>query len=178
MSRAVLVGMLMCVLALAGCTALAQLTTLQSELASAGYSGTDINHNTTNGYSTLSIEATMPASTPTDEDADRIAEIVWTTYPVELDELVVVINGQVLMTASAGELTDRFGVRPVSSREDGGGSGVVIIVVTLVVAVLLAGLVVLVWWRGRRPPPPVAPPGNPPMPNPYQYPPQFPAAGP
>lgn len=179
MSRAALVGMLMCVLALVGCTALAQLTALQSELAAAGYQGTDINHNTTNGHSTLTIDLVMPADIPSDEDADRIAEIVWTTYPVEIDELVIAINGQVLMSASADELTERFGPRPVGQQDDGGGGSVVIIVVTLVVAVLLAGLVVLVWWRGRRPPLPVAPPpGNPQMPNPYQQPPRFPSTGP
>jgi hypothetical protein len=176
MPRAVLAGMLICVLALAGCTALAHLTALQSELATAGYSATAVNHHTINGRSTVGIEASMPTGTPSDEDADRIAEIVWTTYPVEIDELMIAINGQILMTASADELTERFGTRPVSPRDDGGGSSVMIIVVTLVVAVLLAGLVVLVWWRGRRPPPPVAPPpGYPQVPNPYQHRPQFPS---
>lgn len=172
MSRAVLAGMLMCLLALVGCAALADLAELQSDLEAAGYSS-NINHNTTNGHSVLSVSATMPNDVPSDEDADRIAEIVWTRFPGDIDELVVVINGNALLDATADDLTARFGERPdsVPAQGDGGGANVTVIVVALVAGLLVAGLVFLVWWRGRRPPPPAAPPGYPQMPQPYQYPP-------
>lgn len=172
MSRAALAGVLVCLLTLAGCGALAKLTELQSDLDAAGYSATNINHNSVNGHDTLTIVATMPDGVPTDEDADKIAEIVWTTYPAEFDELAIMINGNALMDASADDLAARFGERPANLGAESGGSSsgpnVLLIVVVVVVALLIAGLVVLVWWRGRRPPPPVAPPA---YPYPYQPPP-------
>jgi hypothetical protein len=170
MSRAVLAGLLMCVLALVGCTAIAQLTELQAELDAAGYLNPDINHNTTNGRSTLTIEALLPNGVPTDSNATEIAEIVWTRYPADFDELVVSINGEVFVDASAADLTDQFGARPAGERTASNETDVTAIVVVLVVAALFAGLMVLLWRRGRRPPPPLAPPAPPQMPNPYQHP--------
>jgi hypothetical protein len=170
MSRAVLAGLLMCVLALVGCAAVMQLTELQAELDAAGYGNTDINHNTTNGHDTLAVDALMPNDVPNDANATEIAEIVWTRYPGEFDELVISINGEVFVEASAAELADQLGERPV--RENNGGTNVTAIVVVVVVALVFAGLMVLLWWRGRRPPPPVAAPATPQMPNPYQQPPQ------
>lgn len=160
MSRAVSAGILVCVLALTGCSALAGLAQLQSDLSSAGYNATGINHNTTTSGSTLAVEVAMADAVPTDEDADRIAEVVWTSYPARFDELVIVINGKSFMDASADDLRDRFGERPASlgASSGGGGTNVVAIVVILAVAVLFAGLIVLLWRRGRRVPPPVAPP--------------------
>lgn len=175
MSRAALAGMLICVLALVGCSSLVALSELQSDLQSAGYESQNINHNVMNGHSTLLINAAMPHGVPSEDDANQIAEIVWTTYPAEVDELVITINGQQLMDASAADLKERFGERPASLKApDGGGTNVLLIVVILVVAALFAGLVVLLWRRGRRPPPPVAPPSyqQPPyqQPPPQQYP--------
>ena len=172
MSRTVLAGMLMCVLALVGCSALAGLTELQSDLKSAGYEARSINHNVVNGHSTLSIDATMPTEVPTDEDGDRIAEIVWTTYPADFDELVIAINGRQFVDATPDDLTERFGERPANLRKQDSDSGnnVLIIVVVLVVAALFAGLVVFLWRRGLRTPPPVAPPSR------QQPPPRYPSA--
>jgi hypothetical protein len=151
------------VLALASCAGLAKLGELQTDLSSAGYTATRINQNTTNGHDLLNIEVTTESATTiaTDEDADRIAEIVWTKYPAEVDELVVIINGRPMMDASSDELAGRFGERPAGlTSGDGGDSGdpTMLIVIVVVAALLLAGLFVLIWWRGRRPPPQVAPP--------------------
>jgi hypothetical protein len=170
MSRAVLAGLLMCVLALVGCSAIAQLTELQADLDAAGYGTTSIDHNTTNGHSTLVIEAMMPNDVPTEDDANEIAEIVWQRYPADFDELVISINGEVLVQASVADLTDQFGARPAEERTASNETDVTAIVAVLAVAVLFAGLMVLLWRRGRRPPPPVAPPAPPQMPNPYQHP--------
>lgn len=177
MSRAVLAGMVMCVFALVGCSGLAQLTELQSELEAAGYEVTGLTHNTMNGEDRLAVEAVRPNELPTEEDANRIAEIAWTTYPGEIDSLLVLVNGQQMMNASADDLSTQFGERPddLAARSDESGrTNVTAIVVVVVVALVFAGLMVLLWRRGRRPPPPAAPPAHPQMPSPYQYPPQPP----
>jgi hypothetical protein len=171
MSRTVLTGMLLCVFALVGCSALAGLSELQSDLKSAGYEARSINHNVVNGHSTLSIDAMMPTEVPTEEDGDRIAKIVWTTYPADFDELLIAINGRQLMDATPDDLTERFGERPANlgKHDSDSGNSVLVIVVVLVVAVLFAGLIVFLWRRGLRTPAPVLPPS-------YQQPPQYPSA--
>ena len=170
MSRAVLAGMLLCVLALAGCSMFAGLSELRSNLTSAGYETQNIEHNVVNGRNVLLINAVMPHGEPTDAEANEIAEIVWTKYPAEVDELMITINGQQFMDASAGDLTEQFGERPASlGTHDGGGTNVLLIVVILVVAALFAGLMVLLWRHGRRVQPSVAPPSY------QQPPPQYPS---
>jgi hypothetical protein len=160
MARAALAGLLACVLALAGCAALADLGQLREDLDAAGYDATGINHNTTNGHSVLSINVSMPDSVPTDADAEKVAEVVWTKSTTDFDQLTVAMNGAVRLDATADELADRFGARPEGAPEDDGGlSGTVVaVIVVLAVAAVFAGLLVLLWRRGRRTPPPVAPP--------------------
>lgn len=180
MARAVLAALLACVLALAGCAALADLGKLQQDLDAAGYDATSINHNTTNGNSVLSIGISMPEAVPTDEDAEKVAEIVWKRYPGDFDHLLIDMNGAVRMNATPDDLKAEFGERPAGlteSSEDGGGSSALTIILILAGAAVFAGLMVLLWYRGRRPPPPVAPPPGyqyqPPGGH-FQYPPQPP----
>jgi len=178
MARAALAGLLVCVLALTGCTALADLGELREDLSSAGYDANNINHNTTNGHTVLSIEVSMPDAVPTDEDAENVAEVVWTKYPSDFDQLVVAMNGAVRLDATPDDLTELFGERPEavgdSAKKSGGGSSALTVILVLVGAAVFAGLMVLLWYRGRKPPPPVAPPMPPPGHQPggyYQYPP-------
>jgi hypothetical protein len=179
MVRAALAALLAGVLALAGCASLADLGKLRQELGDAGYTATSINHNTTNGNSVLAIEISMPDAVPTDEDAEKVAEVVWTKYDGGFDRLVVVMNGAVRMDATQDDLTGRFGDRPASAdgsaEGGGGGSSALTVILILVGAAVFAGLMVLLWYRGRRPPPPVAPPpaGHQPGGH-FQYPPQPP----
>ncbi|MGB3437320.1 MAG: hypothetical protein WBA97_01100 [Actinophytocola sp.] len=177
MARAALAGLLVCVLALAGCAALADLGQLREDLDSAGYDAANINHNTTNGFTVLSVGVSMPDAVPTDEDAEKVAEVVWTKYPADFDQLKISMNGEVRLDASADELTRRFGERPESLDvvHEGNESNGMVVIVAVAVAALLAGLMVWLWHRGRRPPPPVAPPPGYHQPGGYyQYPPQPP----
>ncbi|GAB1509753.1 hypothetical protein [Actinophytocola sp. KF-1] len=178
MARAALAALLACALALAGCASLADLGKLQQELDKAGYSATSINHNTTNGNSVLSIEVSMPDAVPTDEDAEQVAEIVWTKYQGDFDRLVVVMNGAPRLDVTPDDLASRFGERPAGAtgpaEDGGGGSNTLTIVLILVGAAVFAGLMVLLWHRGRRPPPPVAPPSAYQPGGHFQYPPQPP----
>ena len=184
MSKAALAGLLVCLLALAGCVgSLRDVSDLQGDLDAAGYEAHNISANTMNGYTTLSITIAMPSDVPTEEDADEVAEVVWTTYRSDFDELVIVMNGAVRMTATQEELTDRFGPRPEGvtgedSARAGRGSSALTVILILAGAVVFAGLVVLLWYRGRKPPPPAGPPpGHPQHYQPgghAQYPPQPP----
>ncbi|MFC4856735.1 hypothetical protein [Actinophytocola glycyrrhizae] len=175
MARAALAGLLALLLALAGCAALADLGELRADLESAGYDATNINNNTTNGFTVLSIDVSMPDAVPTDEDAERVAEVVWRKYQDDFDQLLVTMNGAVRLDATPEDLTGLFGDRPgdvaAADREDGSSATTTVIVV-VVCAVVFAGLMVLVWLRGRRPPPPpLAPPGHHQPGGYYQYPP-------
>jgi len=164
-----LLGVLvLCAMALTGCAALADLGTLRTDLEDAGYDVPNINHNTMNGHSVLSLGVAAAEGDATEEDAGRIAEIVWTKYSGDFDELAITINGVPALTASADELTERFGERPDGSGEQKkGGSRVVVVIVVLIVAAVLAAIFVMVWLRGRRPPPPAQYP-----PSAYPYSPQ------
>jgi hypothetical protein len=153
MARAALAGLLLCVLALAGCAGLAELGQLRADLDAAGYDATSINHNTTNGHSVLSIDVSMPDAVPTGEDAGKVAEVVWTENPTDFDQLVVTMNGAARLTATTDELTARFGERPEAVRkqsDDGGGSSSALTVILILAgAAVFAGLMVLLWYRGR-----------------------------
>jgi hypothetical protein len=161
-------GLAVALVALAGCAALADVAALSGDLQDAGYRSTSVNHNTVNGYSTLSIAATMPDEVPTEADGDEIAELVWTTYSGEFDQLQVTLNGKVVVNETADELRARFGDRPEGMADGGsaGGSPVVLIVVVVVIALVFTGLMVLVWHRGRRRAAAAAPQPV----HPYQYP--------
>lgn len=178
MSKAVFAGLLLCLLALAGCGGLVKVAELQVDLESAGYGTTTVHHDTMNGQDVLTIGLTTTGEW-SDEDEDRVAELVWRNYPGEIDELWIMADGQFVVEVTGAELLDRYGERPADLFTAGRDRATPVfpIVVVVVVGLLLAGLVVLVWWRGRRPPPFVPPPANLPMPHPYQYRPPF-QAGP
>jgi hypothetical protein len=155
MSRAVrvLAGLLVCLLAVAGCSTLAALQDLRSDIQAAGYENVNINQQNTNGHSVLAIGA-VRNETLSGKDADKIAEIAWTTYPADFDELQVVLNGQLALTADRDELTAQFGERPTGLGEESssGGVNVIALVVILGCAAVVAGILVLLWRRGRTAP--------------------------
>ena len=175
MSRAVRVfaGLLVCLLAVAGCATLAALQDLSSEIQAAGYENVNINHQNTNGHSVLTIETTRN-ETLSSKDADKIAEIAWTTYAADFDELQVVLNGELALTAGPDELAAQFGERPAGLGEESssGGVNVTALVVILACAAVLAVILVLVWRRGNRPPSAPNQPYPPQRQYPYNPPPQ------
>ena len=173
MARATLAGLLVCVLALAGCASLADLGQLREDLDAAGYDATSLNHNTTNGVAVMSVDVSMTEE-PTDADAERVAEIVWTKYPGEIDRLQIAMNGRLQLEMTDDDLRTMFGDRPEGKAdEESGGSSALTVVLILVGAAVFAGLMVFLWYRGRKPPPPVAPPPAYPHQQ-FHYPPQPP----
>ena len=166
MSRAILTGVFLLTLVLSGCAALNNLLDLGDAIEDAGYHSVSCNSNSVNGHTILDINANTTTDEPTNNDAPRIAKIVWTTYDGTFDELRITINGTPSLDATTDELTDMFGNRPEGVVSNTGSNFTMVIILTLVAAAILIGLVILIWWRGRKPPPPVAPPPY------YQYPPQ------
>jgi hypothetical protein len=154
MSRVVrLAGMLLvCVFAVAGCSSLAALQGLASDVQSAGYQNVNVNQQVTNGRSVLTIAATRN-QTLSETDAAEVAEIAWKKFPGDIDELQVVLNGDLAMDAGSDELVSRFGERPAGRAEEssGGGVNIAAVVVVLVFAAALTVFLVLLYRRVNRP---------------------------
>jgi len=168
----VMAVLLVCLLVVTGCSTLAALQDLSSEIQAAGYENVNINHQNTNGHSVLTIQA-MRNETLSSQDADEIAEIAWTTYAADFDELQVVLNGQPALTAGPDDLAAKFGERPTGLGEEpsSGGVNVTALVVILACAAAVAVFLVFLWRRGNRPPPAPNQPYAPQSPYPYNPPP-------
>lgn len=179
-----LVAVLLCLLVAAGCGALTEVMNLSKRINDLGYSNVSVNHNTTNGFDTVSITA---AGGPEGGNGEDIARMVWDTYPAEVDKVVLTLNGEEY-SGTAAELEKAFGPRKIQPDPDNsfGKSalwwiiGIGVFVLLAIVGVII--LVVVLIKKGRRrqsmPQHPYQPypPNQPQPPNqPYlQYPPQYP----
>lgn len=158
------IAVLLGLLSLTACATLAHLTDLQNGLAQAGYRNISINHNTTNGYDTLSIALVSDTAAQPISEADvlPVARIVWETYQEHFDELRIQLNGEPTRVSRA-ELERLLGARKPGLEAGGGANTGLLILLGLVIGV---GIVVAVILRGRRsrrrrPPP------DPPYPTTY-----------
>jgi len=137
-----LAAVLLGVVLVASCGTLADLESLSNRIADAGYEQVQVNHSLTNGRDVVTVEALTPTGPATDEDAERIARIVWESYPRMVDELQITLNGRSL-TVSRGELAEFFGDRD-PALDQGSGFGQVLLIILLVVLAVVAFVVVLV----------------------------------
>lgn len=133
--------------ALTGCSAIADLASLQTRIQDAGYTNVRLHHRSTNG--TDSVEITASGS-----DADQVAEIVWDTYPEHIDQLSITLDG-VPRTYTEADLRDTFGERQVTEKPDDDTDVMRSIVTWLIVAVvafllLAAGAIILIVVLVRR----------------------------
>src|SRR5215217_7810269 len=147
-----LLAVLLCAATAGGCAMVADIAGLTSRIQDAGYENVQVNHKVTNGVDVLTVEAVTPNEPATDEDALRIAEIVWTTYPRQVDRLDLVLNGRQVVSASRQDLTEEFGQRN-PDLDKGTGIGRILLVglaIVGVMLVLLVLLIVLLIRRGRR----------------------------
>lgn len=156
-------AVLLCLLVVAGCGALTEVVNLSSRIKDAGYSDVQANHNVSNGFDTVSITA---RGGPADGDGEDIARLVWDTYPAEVDQLVLHLNGKEYAATNA-ELEKAFGPRKIRPDPDNAISGTSILwwlvgiglFLLLLVGGLITILVVVMRKRRRRqmamqPPPP------------------------
>lgn len=141
-------------LVLAGCARSAVdpgplLDELQDTLVEEGYLAHQVGYDTITGEKVF-VRAVLDSDKPAVVDAGwgpavmRVAEIVWTTFPAEVDSVKVTIELGGERTISADRLTEEFGERPDGLVEE--DFPVVWVVVVVVVPV---GVAALVWWRRR-----------------------------
>ncbi|MFS8095654.1 hypothetical protein LFM09_00785 [Lentzea alba] len=158
---------------LVGCAAIADLANLQIRIEDAGYTNVSLFHRSNNGTDLLEITATG-------SDPEKVAEIVWDTYPEHVDQVAITLSGTPKVYTEA-ELQAAFGDRAVTEKPDDDSDIMKSIMTWLIVGVivfvlLIAGVIVLVVVLVRRsnrrkaqqqpyyPPPPPGwqPPGPPP----------------
>jgi hypothetical protein len=112
-----LLGVLLCVLAAAGCASRAARDQLGSRIEEAGYTEIGVGHSVSNfGYDTVLIRANKPSVA--DEGAE-IARLAWDTYAEELDEVEVTLNGTT-RSATRDQMLEAFGPRQLDPDPDEG----------------------------------------------------------
>ena len=88
---------------------------LKSRIVDAGYTDVGVGHIVDiSGFDTVDVMANKPSAT--DEGTD-ITRLVWHTYPEEVDEVVVTLNG-VSRSATREEMLQAFGSRQLESNPD------------------------------------------------------------
>ena len=142
--------LLLC-LALAGCGALEDQTTVHSRLTDAGYTNVSTYHRTHNGTDRFEVTASSADQTRT---ADEIAEIVWDSYPQHVDEVAVALNGTGEVY-TAEQLQEAFGDRQVTVKPDddadvGRTIATWLIVGAVVFLLFVVGVIVLIVVLTRR----------------------------
>lgn len=150
-------AVLLCALALTGCGTFSALVDLSGRIEEAGYRQVSTDATSTNGETTLTVEASTPSPRNYDDmDIEAIAEIVWTTYPREFDVLLIVLNADVAAEITRDDLLDQFGPRPPNLVEQD-RTRLIVVIVTLALFVLFItaiGVVLAMVLRrqSRRPP--------------------------
>ncbi|HET8642847.1 MAG TPA: hypothetical protein VFM37_12985 [Pseudonocardiaceae bacterium] len=138
-----LLTVVLCFLAVGGCTSMSgDLADLESRVTDLGFRDVVAWQRDENDRTIVTVEAytTVPRAYER-SDIEKIAEVVWDTYPHEFDVVELALNGYLADTLPADDLLDLFGpraVQPTSSTD----SGIVAVIVTLSVFVLLMGLIV------------------------------------
>jgi hypothetical protein len=139
-------------LVLGACAALGDVMELANQLQNAGYQEVGVQHSNTNGYDVLLIEAVTTTPVATDEDTERIATIVWQSYPQDVNELNVRLNGRSTLVATKAELEQQLGPRDprLVSADEGQAIPVLLISLTFAVGIVIAIIIVARRVRRRR----------------------------
>lgn len=141
-----LLGVLLSVIAAAGCFSVAEMEKLESRIADAGYTDVGVGHIfDTYGYDTVTVRAINPSTTG--EGAD-IVRLVWHTYPEEVDEVVVTLNG-ISRSATRDEMLQAFGPRRLEPNPDEDTDLGDILVRVFVVILILVVLIKVLSFLGR-----------------------------
>ncbi|WP_447003325.1 hypothetical protein ACRAKI_27095 [Saccharothrix isguenensis] len=138
-------ALLMTLLLAAGCVSLGELVNLQSRIQEDGYTRVSAHH-TTGGVDRLTVSATTTAA---DDDGERIARIVWDTYPAEVDELVVTVNGRT-NSATYEQLEEAFGPRGTHPEGPGGSVGSWVAGIGFLMLFLIGAVITVLVVRSRR----------------------------
>ena len=136
---------------LAGCTTIKGLIDTENALDRAGFTDVDVNASTDNGFDTVEITVRPPAEGSAASEAERAAEVVWTTFPLRFDLVRIKLLGPDDTTTSytSSEMREIFGPRSPDLDEKELGDeflkvGVGVAVVLLGGGLFVVGAVVLV----------------------------------
>jgi hypothetical protein len=132
---------------LVGCAAIADLATLQTHIQDAGYKNVSLYHRSDNGTDLLEITASG-------SDPDKVAEIVWDTYPEHVDQVSITLNGT-QKEYSEADLRSAFGERQVTEKPDDDTDVMKSVLTWLIVGaavflLLVVGLIILIVVLVRR----------------------------
>jgi hypothetical protein len=135
------------VLLLTGCGPIIRTEELHTALADEGYDLTNV----VVYDQELVVEVVLPGEVPTQADGEAVAELVWTTYDEEFEQLRVIANAETMLLSNANDLAQRFGERPAGLGEDSARSmNVTALAIILAVTSGFAGLLVWIWHLSRR----------------------------
>ena len=142
-----LIGVLLCVLATAGCVSDAEMDRLGSRIEEAGYTEVGVGHVVDLwGYDSVQISARTLSAT---DEGTEIARIAWHNYAEELDEVVVTLN-DVTRSGTRDQLTEAFGPRQLDPNPDEDTDLGDVVEFTVVVIVIIVALVRVLSFLGRR----------------------------
>ncbi|RJQ83325.1 hypothetical protein D5S17_00125 [Pseudonocardiaceae bacterium YIM PH 21723] len=158
---------------LSGCAGFDAMSTVHSELTTAGYRVQGVNQQVTNGRYSLDLQVATADGVVTPEEQKDVVRIVWTRFPNKIDVLRVQVDDRV-QVVQRRDMEAQFGPRDRGLDQDAGfvTSFLWIIGGFLVFFVVL--LVVIIWLvraRMHRQPQQWGPPGAGPR---YEPPPGFP----
>jgi len=174
------VGLVLAVLLLGACTTVRGLIDTEEALTDAGYTDVEMGFNSAEGFN--QIEVTLrPGSTLGGADAaEEVAEVVWKTFPLGFDVLVIVLRGSLDFYAGAyrytySEMAELFGPRPAGFddkelSDDVVRAGLGVVIVLAVGGLLFTAAVVLAivfGVRASRRRKSLTPPPWPPVPRSY-----------
>jgi hypothetical protein len=141
-----LLGVLLWVLAAAGCVSGAEMDQLESRIKEAGYTEVGVGHSvSTYGHDTVLITAIKPSAT----DGIEIARLAWHTYAEEVDEVLVTLNG-ITRSATRDQLLEEFGPRQLDPNPDESTDLGDILGFAVVVVLIIVVLVKVLSFLGRR----------------------------
>ena len=133
---------------LVSCTTIEGLIDTEDALQQAGFSEVDVGFDSDNGFDQVRVTV-RPGSTEggADAQAEQVAEIVWTVFPLRFDLLRVRLlgsfEGPSTTTYTYGELAEILGPRPPQLDEKELGDDVVRAGVGIAIVLAVGGLLFL-----------------------------------
>lgn len=145
--RSAALAVLLGLVALASCTTVRGVIETRDALSAAGFEEVDVGFDSREGLDRLDVTV-RPLLEPTSlgEEAERAAQVVWTTFPLRVDIFRVEVLGPGearTATYTAGEMADLFGPRPADLGDEELGDDVVRTGVAVGAVLLVAGVVVV-----------------------------------
>ncbi len=140
-------AVLLCLLLASGCASLTDVKDLGARVDEAGYTSVSVHHHSHEGFDTLTVVA--GGGPEEDNNGEDIARIVWDTYPADVDELRLELNGK-RYKADTARLEELFGPRRIRPDDSSGNAVLESVIGVAVFLLLIAGVVAIFVARRRK----------------------------